>query len=142
MKRIRAKFECKLEDCWVGVFWRQSNGVLHLWICLLPCLPLHVQVGRREGYVAHSPHRRLAEAATDEELATRYAEEVLKLKKINHWTLEGKKNGGSARARGISPEEAYGPRPCEYPDTAMMNVCKRELERRGLPVPEVSLPEE
>ena len=78
---------------------------------------------------------------TDQQVRDRYAEEMLKLKKINHWTLEGKKKNGSARALGVSVEEAYGPRPCGYPNTAIMNVCKRELERRGLPVPQVSLPE-
>ena len=52
-----------------------------------------------------------------------------------------KNGGGSARSRGLRPEVAYGPKPCDFPNMAMMNVCKRELERRGLPVPQVSLPE-
>ena len=79
---------------------------------------------------------------TDQALADRYVEETLKLKKTTRWVWEGAKNGGgSARLRGIRPEEAYGSKPCVSPNTAMMNCCKRELERRGLPVPQVSLPE-
>ena len=81
-------------------------------------------------------------AWSDQELVDRYVEETLKLKKITRWVLEGTKNGdGSARSRGMRPVEAYGPKPCESPDTAVMNVCKWELERRGLLVPLVSFPE-
>jgi len=81
-------------------------------------------------------------AWTDRMLADRYVEEMLKLKKTTRWVWEGMKSGGgSARSRGLRPIEAYGPRPCASPNTAMMNVCRRELERRGLPVPQVSLPE-
>lgn len=48
------KFKFKLQDFWVGVFWESkynigyeaSNGIsekvsFDLYICLLPCLPLH-----------------------------------------------------------------------------------------------------
>lgn len=79
---------------------------------------------------------------SDQALADHYVEEMLKLKKMNRWVWEGAKNGGgSARSRGIRPQEAYGPRPCESPNTIVMNVCRWELERRGLSVPQVSLPE-
>ena len=78
---------------------------------------------------------------TDEALSRRYVEEKLKLKMINRWSLKGKRRYGSAHMRGVSAEEAYGPKPCGYPNTAIMNACKQELERRGLPVPNVSLPE-
>lgn len=55
---IRARFEFKLADLWIGLFWKRSydermqegDGVvtfvaarrLDLWICLFPCLPLHL----------------------------------------------------------------------------------------------------
>ena len=50
---IRAKVEFKLEDFWIGVFWKHSRsfcGVpgfsikrcLDVWICLVPCFPLHI----------------------------------------------------------------------------------------------------
>lgn len=59
MKRFTLRFEFKLADCWIGLFWRRSteNWIkppkdrmatvttrprLDVWICLLPCLPLHM----------------------------------------------------------------------------------------------------
>jgi hypothetical protein len=33
-----------LPDCWIGVFWKRSEDILHIWICLLPCIPLHIQI--------------------------------------------------------------------------------------------------
>lgn len=81
-------------------------------------------------------------AWTDQALTDRYVEEMVKLKKINRWSLEGKKRHPDPCPYPKSLEEAYGPRPCGYPDTAMMNACKRELVRRGLLVPRASLPEE
>src|SRR6185437_13215017 len=58
--KITARLEWKLQDMWVGVFWRgwyracideelrlfQDTGnpydFLHIWICVLPCVPLHI----------------------------------------------------------------------------------------------------
>ena len=45
--------EFKLEDLWIGVFWKSINadygsilGIvtedLHIWICIIPCLPIHI----------------------------------------------------------------------------------------------------
>lgn len=35
------QLEFKLEDFWIGAFWRQTPSKFDLWICLLPCLPIH-----------------------------------------------------------------------------------------------------
>lgn len=44
-RRIRWRLEFKVEDLWVGAFWRiGERGDSELWICVLPCLPLHFQV--------------------------------------------------------------------------------------------------
>jgi hypothetical protein len=52
MKLTSAKFEWKLADLWIGVFWKRSNGlackVLDVWICLLPCVPLHLRFYKDE----------------------------------------------------------------------------------------------
>lgn len=49
----RAKFEWKVEDLWVGVFWKhgdittdegQKRMWTDVWICLLPCVPLHLTI--------------------------------------------------------------------------------------------------
>lgn len=56
---ITASVEFKREDCWIGVFWRHERHwagtspmmgnrpagtahVRHLWICVLPMLPIHI----------------------------------------------------------------------------------------------------
>lgn len=40
---MRIRLEWKLADLWVGVYWARRNlGELHVWICLVPCLPVHV----------------------------------------------------------------------------------------------------
>lgn len=40
--------EFKLADCWVGVFWQRKADELHIWICLIPCFPIHlIRKGRR-----------------------------------------------------------------------------------------------
>jgi hypothetical protein len=44
--------ECNPADCWVGVYWERKRthycageGIvtaeLHVWVCLVPCFPLH-----------------------------------------------------------------------------------------------------
>jgi hypothetical protein len=45
-------WSCGLEfnpqDLWFGVFWRSGRDAgshtLDLWVCLLPCLPLHIRL--------------------------------------------------------------------------------------------------
>ncbi len=38
--------EVKWADCWVGVFWRRTKVLGYwkwdVWVCLLPCVPLHL----------------------------------------------------------------------------------------------------
>ncbi len=55
----RVKLEWKLADMWVGIFWKTSNDVipqgaptyalpvydrLDVWVCLIPCVPIHATV--------------------------------------------------------------------------------------------------
>lgn len=49
----RCRFEWKIEDMWVGVFWKRgyattSRCPVHLWtdvwICFVPCFPLHLTI--------------------------------------------------------------------------------------------------
>lgn len=39
--------EFKREDAWIGVYWRTKEHAgftrQEAWICLLPCLPLHIE---------------------------------------------------------------------------------------------------
>ena len=38
--------ECKLRDLWVGAYWETIDTMIsssfHLWICIVPCLPVHI----------------------------------------------------------------------------------------------------
>jgi hypothetical protein len=42
---MKMQIEFKLADMWVGAFWQRRGNTLHIWICILPCLPLHLQIG-------------------------------------------------------------------------------------------------
>ena len=39
---------CKMQlqweprDLWVGLFWRRSDIAWHIYVCLLPCVPVHI----------------------------------------------------------------------------------------------------
>jgi hypothetical protein len=67
-----------------------------------------------------SLHDRVREMS-DQEVTDRYTQETLKLKTL----LQAERPG----------DPFLG-----YPNTAMMNCCKRELEHRGLPIPHVLPP--
>lgn len=48
---ISARFEYKIQDMWVGLFWRGKfldlflrRNPLDIWICFVPCYRLHVEV--------------------------------------------------------------------------------------------------
>jgi hypothetical protein len=71
--------ECHPEHCWVGACWERKQAryrtgqsmitaELHVWICLVPCFPLHVihstgltpvpAGGERRRLLGVVPHRR------------------------------------------------------------------------------------
>jgi hypothetical protein len=73
----------------------------------------------------HARHERALQRIrkqSDQEVVDGYRAEMLKLKALNRF--------------GRQSEQFQG-----YPNTAKMNQYRRELEHRGLPIPEVSLPE-
>lgn len=35
------QLEWKLQDMWGGVYWENTPERFDIWICLIPCLPLH-----------------------------------------------------------------------------------------------------
>lgn len=41
---MKVQFERKLQDMWIGAYWKRDNNVLHIWICFVPCFPLHIQL--------------------------------------------------------------------------------------------------
>ena len=40
-KMRRLQLEWKPQDLWVGVYYTNSAYQFDVWICLLPCLPIH-----------------------------------------------------------------------------------------------------
>ena len=46
-RRWTLALEWKAADLWIGAFWDRRGPLLNLWICLLPCLPIHVQLLRQ-----------------------------------------------------------------------------------------------
>ena len=42
LRHIKVRLEFKVEDLWIGAFWRRDDVGLDIWVCLLPCLPLHI----------------------------------------------------------------------------------------------------
>jgi hypothetical protein len=54
------QFQWEPRDLWIGVFWRRTEIALHLYICLLPMVPLHVTAALDATLIAHrfepSPH--------------------------------------------------------------------------------------
>ena len=50
---VEARFEVKREDLWVGAYWKDTTRVTDdgprtiatdVWICLVPCVPLHLTI--------------------------------------------------------------------------------------------------
>lgn len=37
-----AQLEWKMQDMWIGAFWKRTGNCVDLWVCLLPCVPLHL----------------------------------------------------------------------------------------------------
>lgn len=50
---IKARIEWKLQDLWVGVYWKDTPEQLDIWICLIPCLPLHITRHKRPARYRH-----------------------------------------------------------------------------------------
>lgn len=41
----RWRIEAKSADLWVGLYHQRTDDVIDVWLCLLPCLPLHLRRG-------------------------------------------------------------------------------------------------
>lgn len=42
------QLEFKLADLWIGAFWKTSGHCFDLWVCLMPCLPIHFSAWWRD----------------------------------------------------------------------------------------------
>jgi hypothetical protein len=44
--RLKVQVQFEWKDLWVGAFARRSQVGLHIYICLIPCFPIHVTIAR------------------------------------------------------------------------------------------------
>lgn len=44
MHNLLVRFEFEPRDLWVGVYWKKPLRRLHLYICLIPTLVIHVEI--------------------------------------------------------------------------------------------------
>lgn len=42
---MTVRLEFKPQDCWIGAFWKPG----HVWVCLLPMLPIHFALDQKGG---------------------------------------------------------------------------------------------
>lgn len=47
--RLVARFEFEPRDLWVGAYWTIRDGNLHVYLGLVPALPLHLVLGVHDG---------------------------------------------------------------------------------------------
>lgn len=43
---MKVRVEFKLADAWVGVFVKKKGCFIHIWVCIIPCVPLHLTIDR------------------------------------------------------------------------------------------------
>jgi hypothetical protein len=41
-EKLKAQFQIEPRDLWVGMFWRRTGLALHLYLCIVPIISLHV----------------------------------------------------------------------------------------------------
>lgn len=48
--------EFKPQDLWIGAYWKRDGNCLDVWICLIPCVPIHLSFwGDRWGMPSLDP---------------------------------------------------------------------------------------
>ena len=45
---VRINLQFEFRDLWFGLFWRTTEIGLHLYICLIPTMPLHITIANAE----------------------------------------------------------------------------------------------
>lgn len=44
--RLAVSLEVKAADLWIGAYYRREPNGWSVWVCLLPCLPIHLSAWR------------------------------------------------------------------------------------------------
>lgn len=45
-KAVTVEFEFEPRDVWLGLYWTRVAYAMHLYICLVPMVPLHITISR------------------------------------------------------------------------------------------------
>jgi len=40
--RFNCQIEFKLADMWIGVRWKRIGNCIDSWVCIIPCIPIHL----------------------------------------------------------------------------------------------------
>ena len=55
MKIAKIELQFKLQDFWIGIFWKSGFNwpigdfkLIDIWICLIPCFPLHIRLHNKK----------------------------------------------------------------------------------------------
>jgi hypothetical protein len=44
-RRVKIKLKFEPRDIWIGVYWTITSNVLHIYVCIVPLLPIHIRLG-------------------------------------------------------------------------------------------------
>jgi hypothetical protein len=73
---VKLHFERKLQDCWIGVYWASREDGLHIWICLIPCFPLHIILLKEEQPFDEEAYMQFLEDTVDDQEYNAYLEHI------------------------------------------------------------------
>ena len=86
------QFQVELRDCWIGLFWRKTEIAFHLYICLVPLIPLHITIRRLRvdtGKAERAQCRRCSECDGDHHWLDTVAQECKHCLKIRSYPNDG-----------------------------------------------------
>lgn len=43
---LKIKLEWKVQDLWLGAYWKRNRLCTEIWVCLIPCVPIHITLWR------------------------------------------------------------------------------------------------
>ena len=44
MRVTKIRLQFKLQDFWIGVYWKSSFKLTNIWICFIPCFPINIKL--------------------------------------------------------------------------------------------------
>lgn len=44
MQRVDISIKINWHDIWIGLYWNETDNALHIYVCIIPCIPVHVSL--------------------------------------------------------------------------------------------------